>query len=49
MSAIDSQPPSVTGSANAVDEVDRGLPPGKLIILGLQHVMVMTRGLLPFL
>jgi hypothetical protein len=32
MSAIDSQPPSVTGSANAVDEVDRGLP-GKLIIL----------------
>lgn len=44
MSAIDSQPPSVTGSANAVDEVDRGLPPGKLIILGLQHVMVMYAG-----
>lgn len=44
MSAIDSQPPSVTGSQHAVDEVDRVLPPGKLIILGLQHVLVMYAG-----
>lgn len=44
MSAIDSQPPSVTGSPHAVDEVDRVLPPGKLVILGLQHVLVMYAG-----
>ena len=44
MSAIDSQPPSVTGSNKAVDEVERVLPPGKLVILGLQHVLVMYAG-----
>lgn len=44
MSAIDSQPPSVSGSPNATDEVDRILSPGKLIILGLQHVLVMYAG-----
>ncbi|WP_052282581.1 nucleobase:cation symporter-2 family protein [Kluyvera genomosp. 1] len=44
MSAIDSQPPSVTDSHQATDEVDRLLPPGKLVILGLQHVLVMYAG-----
>lgn len=44
MSTIDSQPPSVTGSPRTVDEVDRVLPPGKLVILGLQHVLVMYAG-----
>lgn len=47
-SVIDSQPPSVTGSNKAVDEVERVLP-RKLVILGLQHVLVMYAGkLLPF-
>lgn len=44
MSAIDSQPTPVTGSPPAVDEVDRVLSPGKLVILGLQHVLVMYAG-----
>jgi len=44
MSAIDSQPPSVTGNPHSIDEVDRVLSPGKLVILGLQHVLVMYAG-----
>lgn len=44
MSAIDSQPPSVTGSPHTIDEVDRVLSPGKLVVLGLQHVLVMYAG-----
>lgn len=44
MSAIDSQLPSATGTGQVIDEVDRVLPPGKLIILGLQHVLVMYAG-----
>ena len=41
MSAIDSQLPSSSGQDRPTDEVDRILSPGKLIILGLQHVLVM--------
>lgn len=44
MSAIDSQPPSVSGSPHTTDEVDRVLSPGKLVVLGLQHVLVMYAG-----
>ncbi|HHT7473452.1 TPA: nucleobase:cation symporter-2 family protein [Raoultella planticola] len=44
MSAIDSQPPSVSGSPHSTDEVDRVLSPGKLVVLGLQHVLVMYAG-----
>lgn len=44
MSAIDSQPPSVSGNPQKIDEVDRVLSPGKLVILGLQHVLVMYAG-----
>ncbi|ENT8656769.1 hypothetical protein ACWBFG_004473, partial [Shigella sonnei] len=39
MSAIDSQLPSSSGQDRPTDEVDRILSPGKLIILGLQHVL----------
>ena len=38
MSAIDSQLPSSSGQDRPTDEVDRILSPGKLIILGLQHL-----------
>ncbi|HCY91873.1 MAG TPA: purine permease, partial [Escherichia coli] len=44
MSAIDSQLPSSSGQDRPTDEVDRILPPGKLIILGLQHVLAMSAG-----
>ncbi len=44
MSAIDSQLPSSSGQDRPTDEVDRILSPGKLIILGLQHVLVMYAG-----
>ncbi len=44
MSAIDSQLPSSSGQERPTDEVDRILSPGKLIILGLQHVLVMYAG-----
>lgn len=44
MSAIDSQVPPPAGKGHAVDEVDQMLSPGKLVILGLQHVLVMYAG-----
>ncbi|MGX9743360.1 nucleobase:cation symporter-2 family protein [Pseudocitrobacter corydidari] len=44
MSAIDSQLPPPSGQSRATDEVDRLLSPGKLVILGLQHVLVMYAG-----
>lgn len=44
MSAIDSQLPSSSGQDRPTDEVDRILSPGKLIILGLQHVLVIYAG-----
>ena len=44
MSAIDSQLPSPSGQGRATDEVDRILSPGKLVVLGLQHVLVMYAG-----
>lgn len=44
MSAIDSQPDMPTGNTQKNDEVDSFSSPGKLIILGLQHVLVMYAG-----
>ena len=43
MSAIDSQLPSSSGQDRPTDEVDRILSLGKLIILGLQHVLSCTQ------
>jgi hypothetical protein len=47
MSAIDSQPPSVTGSQHAVDEVDRVLPPADHWVYSMFWSCTQAR--LPFL
>ena len=44
MSAIDSQLPPPADPGGTIDEVDRILSPGKLVVLGLQHVLVMYAG-----
>lgn len=44
MSAIDSQPTPAVAQASQTDEVDRVLSPGKLVVLGMQHVLVMYAG-----
>ena len=44
MSAIDSQLPPPAEPGGTIDEVDRILSPGKLVVLGLQHVLVMYAG-----